>query len=732
MAGGKGVMLGVRSDALNEEVKILRAHGHEAMNALSAWEVDVLTGTALAGDALVGAAASLLLQDLDKGSSRVIPLLVTEVAFVGETADGLAYALRLAPPEWPLTQRLGYHIFRDKTGPDIVRQLLGNAGTEEHRMAFRLGGSYGVRPHSVQYGETDWAFLERICAEEGFSYWFDSAGAEPLLVFGDDPASHDGLEGGTAVPFEDPSNTVRPRAFFELEVAEEITAEAVALRDHDVRRPDVPIEGVAGAGPFEYYEYPSRTFDSVLANERARVRLEQLRRLRVRAAGRSDTPRLQPGRVVTITGTAQGEMDGDYVVVSVEHRWSQAARNAGVESGYHNEAVLVPRTGQPYRPALPAERPVVDGVETAIVAGPSGEEIHVNDLAELKIRFPWDRSGIADHRASTWVRTLQMGLGGALCIPRVGWEVPVAYYDGDPDRPLVLGRLYNAENALPYGMPGAKATSALQSATSPGGGATNELRLGDDAGKMEMFLHASRDQSVSVGGSATTEVSVDAAHDVGQSLTVSITSDQTLTVGADQTVDVVMDDSLGVEGARAETVGGVESVKVTANRIVAVKGGYSELVGALYGVQANQANVAVTGVFGQMIGATLAHAAGIGTSESVGGARVESVGGVRSVNAAREYGESVTGAKTVTAGACRMKAGTVVTTTTMGAQTTQAGGAVEVQAGGVAVFGANQIEIQAASLDVGAMALAGGAFKVRKGAAKLEGKIKRRGGTNIR
>jgi type VI secretion system secreted protein VgrG len=702
------------------------------MNALSDWDVDALTTDGpLANDDILGAPVTLVLEDGLGEHSRLIPMIVTEALFVADTQDGLLYTLRLAPPEWLLTLRSGYRVFLNKTGPEIVQQLLKDAGTADDRFAFRLSGSYGLRPHTAQYDETDWGFLERICAEEGFSYWFDSCDSGLVLTFGDDPASHDGLEGGTDVPFEDPSNMVRPRAVFALEVADEITEEATFVRDYDVRHPNVLIEGSTGSGALEYYEYPARVLDAAQASERARVRLEQLHRFRVRAAAQSDTPRLQAGRVMTLVGTADGELDADYIVVSVEHRWARESRSAGDGGGYRNEAVLVPKDGPAHRPGIPAERPRLDGVETAIVTGPSGEEIHVNDLAELKIRFPWDRSGVTDDRSSTWVRTLQMGLGGALLIPRVGWEVPVAYYDGDPDRPLALGRVYNAEGVVPYGLPGAKATTTLQSATSPGDGTTNELRMGDDAGKMEMFVHASRDQTVFVGGSADTTVASNASHDVGKSLTVFIKSDQTLTVGADQTVNIVMDDSLGVKGARSETVGAAEINKITGNRVVTADGSYSEIVGALYGLQANQVNISVTGVFSQMVGGALAHAAGLGTSETVGGLRSETVGGARSITAAKSYSESVMGAKSVTAGACRLNAGSVVATSTKGVQTTQAGGSVDVNASGTVVFQANQIDITASKLDAGALKLAGGALKVTKGAAKLDGKVKRRGGSKI-
>ena len=731
MAPRADVHFRVQGGALGEGVEAVAAAGVEAMNALPSFQVDVLSAEGPLSPAdLVGSAVTLVIEDGAEESVRNLPLLVTALTFVAQTEDGLLYRLALSAPESLLTLRSGYRIFQNKTGPDILKQILEDAGTSAEDISLRLSGGYGTRLSTTQYDETDWAFFERICAEEGISYWFDSTDQGPLLVLGDDPAAHDGLEGGKTIPYEDPASRVRPRAFFDLSVEEQIVPGATYLRDYDVRQPDVPIEGSAGEGPLEIYEVPARAVDSAVAAELARVRLQQHRRFRVRALGKSDTARLRPGRVVTIAGTAEGELDADYVVVSVEHRYTLSTRLTDSSAGYSNEAVLVP-ADTPHRPAPPAARPQVFGAETAIVTGPAGEEIHVSDLAELTIRFPWDRSGITDDKSSTWVRTQQMGMGGSLLIPRVGWEVPVVYYDGDPDRALVLGRTYNAEGVVPYGQPGGKATTTLQSATSPGGGSTNELRMGDDGGKQEMFLHASRDQAVFVGGSATTKVSVDAAHDVGLSLTVGVKTDQTLTVGANQTHNIVTDDSLLVKGSRSETVGAVEMSKVTGNRTVSVKGAYSELVGALYGIQSNQANVDVTGIFSQAVGAAMAHAAGLGTSESVAGARTETVGGVRSITAAKGYGESITGAKMITAGACKMVAGTVVTTTTKGVMSIQAGGSIKIKSSAVTVFSANQIEITAASLDAGALKLKGGAFKVTKGAAKLDGTVKRRGGSKV-
>lgn len=728
-----------------ENVTVVRVIGREAMNALSSWEVEVLMDEGvLDADRLIGARVLLKLEDAADDVARSIPLRIAEItehaghgSFSRRPSDRdaeetAACTLRLVPPEHQLGLRSGYRIFQGQTGPEIIGAVLKSADTPEEQMAFRLAGTYGPRPHATQYSETDWAFVERIAAEEGISFWFESTDAGPLIVFGDEVASHDGLDGGDYLPYEDPSNRMRPRSFFELALTEAVCEEAVFVRDYDVRHPDVLIDGEAGSGSLAWFDYPAKVLGPEEAAVRAEVRLQQLQRFRVTAEGKSDSPRLQPGRIVKVGGTAEGELDGEYLVVSVEHRWahpSYAPRDAAAQVSYGNDVVMVPRAGPPHRPAVPAAGPRVNGVETAIITGASGEEIHVNDLAELRVRFPWDRSGIVDDKSSTWVRSLQIAMGGSLVIPRVGWEVPVAYYEGDPDRPLVLGRLYNTENLLPYSLPAKKATTALQSATSPGGGSTNEIRLGDDAGSMELFIHASKDQTVSVGGSATTSVAVNATHDVGLSLSVGVGASQTLTVGGKQSVDVVMDDVLGVNGARSESVGAVETNKIGGNRLVHASGSYSELVGALYGIQANQTNIDVKGPYAQSVAAMIGQVAGLGAHETVGGVRFEGVGGARLISARAGYSEEVKkGSKVVTAGAYRATTDAGVGTSTKVLSVKAA--SATFKAGGPAVFAGNEIEIVAASLDAGGSALSG-AFKVKEGVVKIEGTIKRTGGTKI-
>jgi type VI secretion system secreted protein VgrG len=324
---------------------------------------------------------------------------------------------------------------------------------------------------------------------------------------------------------------------------------------------------------------------------------------------------------VRVEGAADAPFNARYVVRHVVYEYRRATPH---EPGltYSNRVAMVP-ADRPARPPLPARPARAEGIELADTTGPRGEEIHVDDLGRVKLRFFWDRSGITDDRSSAWTRSLQMPLGAAMLLPRVGWEVPVVFLDGDPDRPIVLGRLHNATAVVPYALPAASATTAFQSATSPGAAGTNEIRMGDTAGSQEFFVHASRDQSVSVGGKANTTVGASETHDIGLSYAVTVDASQKHSVGASQSVNVATDFVTGVKGARDESIGAAEIVGVGGNRFVAVKGSYAEIVGAAYALQCNQSNTAVKGGPLQAIGGPLALASGMGTSESIAAARFE-------------------------------------------------------------------------------------------------------------
>lgn len=704
-------------------VRVVRASGREAMNELPRWTVDVLAEEgALDLAMLIGADAELAFAD-DDGAVRTIALVVTRAAYAGSSRDGHRYEVELSSRLFWLTLRSGRRIFQELTTQQIVARVLEDAGVPRSEIAFRLSGRYGIRIHCVQYDETEWDFLRRLLADEGINVWFDATDdGAPLVVFGDGPSSHESIPGPMTLRFEDASGMSRTaRALHSLRRTYSLTHDKVHVRDFDMRQPDVLVEATAGQGPFEHFEFPANVVHAEAAQARAQVRLEQLSRHSIRVTAESSCARITPGRILRVEGASDEVLEGEHLVTEVEHAITQATRNASEARPYANRVVMVPHGGKAFRPDLPRAAPRIDALETAVVTGPPGEEIHVDDLGCVKLRFHWDRSGIEDDRSSRWVRTLQMNMHGSMLLPRVGWEVPVAYVDGDPDQPVALGRLYNGGAPAPYGLPARKATTTFQSATSPGGGSTHELRLADDAGSMEAFIHATKDQTVNVGGTYTKAVSVDMNEDVGKSKVLTVHGNQTTTVGGSQSVTVGADASITVAGARTEAIGGMESIGVTGTYLTEVKGAYTEVVGGVYGLECNQSNSTIQGAFTQMIGGPMVLTAGLGTNNTVAAMRNEDVGGARTFTAAAGYADSTKGAKSVTAGAATEHAGTDHVTNA-GVVSISVGGSASWKAGGAFAIEAPSISIEVAgsiTADGG-----GGVLKIGGDVEVASGKVK--------
>jgi type VI secretion system secreted protein VgrG len=703
--------------------QLLRARGAEAMNALPRWEIEILCEAALGDlDGVVGTRAILRWWDELEGTARDADLTIIEIASEGEERRGHRYSLSLAPFEHRLALRSGYRIFLDQTVPAIAAQVLRDAGVPVDRLVLRLAGAYLPRKQCTQYGEREWSFVERLLADEGISYWFDTLDGRQVLVLGDSQSSHDGIVAPVTVPYDDASGLVRLRSLSALELTEEVCTTAVTLRDFDVRNPDVYVDASVGAGPLSHFEYPSFVPSPAAAKTRAQARLEQLQRFKVHARAASDCIRMQPGRLLRLQGCADERMNREYLVVEVEHAYDRPSPDDTHGRPYTNQLLLVPGGEAAFRPAIPTGAPRIEGIESAITTGAPGEEIHVDDLGRVKLRFLWDPSGITDDGSSAWARCLQWGLGGSMLLPRVGWEVPVAYLDGNPDQPFVLGRLYNATAVVPYPLPGAAATTSLKSATSPGGGSTNELRMSDDAGRQEMAIHASKDQSVSVGGSSTTQVSADQTHDVGLMLANVVLGSQSHSVAAVQAIDVGTSFSTAVKGSATMAVGGAELLNATANRTVATGGAYVEVVGSSYALQCNQSNYQVSGRLIQVNGAASLLTAGLGVSESVAGARAEVVGGSYSVVSGGGFSDTVYGAKRIQAGgAAAESAGAAVATSARLGKVKAA--TATLNAGGEFAISGVDITIEAASLSAGALEISGGALRGTSGTTKVDASV---------
>jgi type VI secretion system secreted protein VgrG len=327
------------------------------------------------------------------------------------------------------------------------------------------------------------------------------------------------------------------------------------------------------------------------------------------------------------------------------------------------------------------------------------------------------------------MRTVQPNLSGVQMLPRMGWEVPAMYWRGDPDQAFILGRLYNGQTALPHGQPAAKATTNFGSATTPGGGSSNSITMGDTAGGQGFSVNASKDHTVWVGGARTTGVAGNLDHSVGLSLLVGIHGDQTTTVGADQGVDVGTECGTNVKGSRTVLVGGLEQGKVKGNRTLKT-GPYSESVGAVHGILCNQHNIDVLGDYLQNVGAAAALQAALGSGETVLGARAHHVGGALTFNVVK-YIEGGIGPKSVTAGDTSVTAGAEVATHS-GVGTLSCASLTASASGDVVIEATGDLTVDVSgNITTPGGVIGGGQIKITSGTEKLDGTTKRNSDTVI-
>ncbi len=604
---------------------------------------------------LVGEPACLAVQ-LGDGDARFLDGIVRRVRTWEEGRGDARQRVRvtIVPRLWRLGKIVRSRIFQELTVPEIVRKVLGD-GEVEHRLA--LSGRYPKRTYCVQYAESDLDFVSRLLEEEGIFYFFEHAQGAHTMVLGDSPSAHPPLPGDARLRFHERSDQPSGEEHVdEFSSALEVRSGKVTLRDFDFVRPHTDLTTSQKAqGPdaaLEVYEYPGGYQDSPAGKRIAQVRLEEERARACTSAGASICRRLVPGATFELCEHPAPDVDGEYLVVSVEHHGAQpellgtaAPRAAGDGEGYRNRFRCI-RADVPFRPERRTPRPTIPGAQTAIVVGPPGEEIHTDEHGRIKVQFHWDREGSRNDRSSCWIRVAQSWAGpgwGALYLPRIGQEVVVEFLEGDPDRPLVTGSVYNGSNPPPVSLPSEKTRSTLRSASSPGGNGSNELRFEDAAGEEEIFLHAQKDLNVvvendettRVGGNQSLTVQRDRSRVVAGSQSLQVAKDDSRTIGAAQTLTVGANRTTTVGGNHTETVGGDQSVAVGATQNVTVALAAAESVGL-------GKALSVGGAYAVTVGAAMNELVGGIKAEEIGGAKVEVVGAKKT--------ETVMGSRTMKVG----------------------------------------------------------------------------------
>jgi type VI secretion system secreted protein VgrG len=593
--------INLSSDVLPPDARVHGYRAHEGVSMPFAIEVEFATADASfrVDDCL--RERMLLEVDDAQGFVRCYDGLPDRVRFLAHQGDDNVFEVRLRPALAALEHREGSRIFQDKSPVDVIKAILADAGVDKG-VAWQLRQTYAPRELLCQYRETEMHFVQRLCEDEGIFYFFVHSADGHKLVFADDPAAFvtpDGFPLVVLAPRQGGGPGTKP--LLKLHRGKTLRATEVALRDFDFEKPDVfPEAALPAPGPLPigHFEYPGGFTAGPEGSRRARGRISSLRGDVDVCHGQSGAAGLAAGAPARVEGVNELFLNGEIIVLELR------SRGRAGEEACENEFSAIPRDA-PFAAPRRAKKPKIRGIQTAVVTGPTSgpEAVHVDKYGRIKVRFLWDRSGKQDDTSSCWLRVCQLGLGGSMILPRVGWEVSVAFLDGDPDRPIVLGRTYNAENTPPYPQPASAADGSMKSMSTPGGAGSNEVKMGDSAGSQGMSISAQKDMNATTGNDKNETVAVNDDTSVGSNYSLSVGADESGTISGNQSVDVGNALQVKVGGAQSVTVGGSEQAHAKCD--------YTEKVGGTrsYSVGGNQITIScgvrqdITGAFSRDVGA---------------------------------------------------------------------------------------------------------------------------------
>jgi type VI secretion system secreted protein VgrG len=455
------------------------------------------------------------------------------------------YKAEVVPWLWFLTRTADCRIFQNKTAPQIIEQVFKDLGFSAFKAD--LKGTHPKREYCVQYRETDFNFVSRLMEEEGIFYYFLHEKGKHTLVLADHKNAYKDCAEKEVI-FSTGSTLPGHATRWEHEY--EFRPGKYAQTDYNFETPSTSLNAQSTSivplpdnKKFEVYDYPGLYLQKGDGGELTKVRMEEEEADYDVVNGDGTCSTFNPGGKFTLKKhECSSEQGKGYVVTAVQHAARSTSYVTGGEQGedYRNSFTCIPDSVT-FRPARTTRKPFVQGPQTAVVVGPKGEEIYTDKYGRVKVQFHWDREGKKDENSSCWIRVAQNWAGknwGIVFHPRIGQEVIVEFLEGDPDRPIITGRVYNAELMPPYDLPANQTQSTIKSRTSKGGAAANfnELRFEDKKGSEEIYIHAEKDFNRVVENNDTLKVGFD-KKDKGDQ-TIKIFNDQTLTIGNNRTTTV--------------------------------------------------------------------------------------------------------------------------------------------------------------------------------------------------
>lgn len=620
---------------LGRDVLLLtRVSGSEAVSAPFSFALDILSENHNISFPDIIAKHITVSILLENGENRFINGIVSRFSQGrgGGEAGGdprfSYYRAEVVPWLWLLKRTSDSRIFQGLSAPEIIEKIFTEKGFSDYKI--KLQGTYDKRNYCIQYRETDFNFVSRLMEEEGIYYFFEHEERKHTLILSDTPQEHKPCVNQENARYQlSEGGHIEEDTISSIEFIQEIRAGKYTINDFNFETPntsllvEVPGKSKLGVGERELYDYPGGHDKRAGGDRLAKMRMQEEEAAITTINGGSNCRAFTSGYRFLLQGFYRDDMNNkEYVLTSVYHEANQdyIPGEGSTEFSYTNNFSCIPFE-VPFRPSRNMPRPVVEGVQTAIVVGPGGEEIYTDEHGRVKVQFHWDREGGKNENSSCWIRVSQVWAGsgwGAMYIPRIGHEVIVDFEEGDPDRPIITGRVYHGINKPPYGLPGDKTKSTIKSNSSPGGSGSNELRFEDKKGKEEIYFHAQKDlntlveaaETHTVGANRTVHVK---AHfketiDSGEDRTVTAGSKETISGGETRDVSGGVTESIdggetrSVTGGQTETIDGSETRKVSGSMVENIGGALKQTVGA--GMQINSpAGITINAASGVTINA---------------------------------------------------------------------------------------------------------------------------------
>lgn len=509
-----------------DKLRIRSFEGEEGLSRLFHFTLDLTSGEpALDFAQMVGKGVTVTVE-LEDGSKRYLHGLVARFLQGAGGAGSAVYLAELRPSLWLLTQSADCKIFQNQSVPDILEAVLADHGVSDYEL--RLVGTYAAREYCVQYNETAFAFVSRLMEDEGIFYFFVHENGKHTLVIADDPSAFATCPGAAKLKYGTFEHWVQQNVVPQCTLEENVIPGASALDDFNFETPTTDLIAKVDSTQAQdgskrrLYAYPGGFTQKSAGEARAKVRVQEGDTPQRWLRGDSLSPALASGFKLTLENHYRADVNAAWALARVSH--------SGSWEGYTNSFDAFPAE-LVFRPPRTTLRPVIPGTQTALVVGKAGEEIWTDKYGRIKVQFHWDQVGKSDENSSCWIRVAHGWAGkswGQIYLPRIGQEVVVSFLEGDPDRPLVTGSVYNAEQTVPYGLPAEQTKSTLKSDSSKGHGGYNEIRFEDKKDSEEVYVQAEKDMNRVVKNNDTLKVGFE-KKDAGDQ-TIDIYNHRTVTV----------------------------------------------------------------------------------------------------------------------------------------------------------------------------------------------------------